>query len=212
MADIFKKEYSGSMDSKYYFTEDKSSFWRQAGKIGATASPQTPNQIGELTSRLNQGLRAVEIGAMNQRLLDQIPLKHFTEMKRLNKLTGAEATLHAPIQDLDLAGFTQHGWNEYDRKEGVEKLKSVIDRAHALDEKGNIPITVHAGGFPAQKWQKTGLYKGGEIEEASKPLQDQKSEMVIVNQDTGQFQSVRYREKEYISGKKNRMVARILNG
>ena len=198
MADFFKREYSGSMDSKYYFTSDKI----PAGKIGATASMQTPNQIGELTSRLNQGLKAVEIGAMNQRLLDQVPLKHFTEMKRLNKLTGAEASLHAPIQDLDLAGFTEHGWNEYERKGSVEKLKSVIDRAHALDEKGNIPITVHAGGFPSQKWQKEGLYKGGEIEETSKPLQDQRSEMAIVNQDTGQMQQVRYREKEYISGKK----------
>ncbi len=198
MADIFKKEYAGSMDSKYYFTSDKI----QAGLIGATASPQTPNQIGELTSRLNQGLRAVEIGAMNQRLLDQVPLKHFTEMKRLNKLTGAEATLHAPIQDLDLAGFTQQGWNDYERKESVEKLKSVIDRAHALDEKGNIPITVHAGGFPAMKWQKEGLHEGGEIKEGAKPIQDQRSEMIAVNQDTGQMQPFRYREKEYISGKK----------
>ncbi len=198
MADIFKKEYAGSMDSKYYFTSEKT----PAGKIGATASPQTPNQIGELTSRLNQGLKAVEIGAMNQRLLDQVPLTHFTEMKRLNKLTGAEATLHAPIQDLDLAGFTQQGWNEFERKESVEKLKSVIDRAHALDEKGNIPITVHAGGMPAQKWQKEGLYGGGAVEKTSKPLQDQRSEMVIVNQDTGQMQQVRYREKEYIDGRK----------
>ena len=83
MADIFKREYAGSMDSKYYFTSDK----LRAGLIGATASPQTPNQIGELTSRLNQGLKAVEIGAMNQRLLDQVPLKHFTEMKILQPIT-----------------------------------------------------------------------------------------------------------------------------
>ncbi len=198
MADIFKKEYSGSMDSKYYFTADK----LHAGKIGATASPQTPNQIGELTSRLNQGLKAVEIGAMNQRLLDQVPLEHFNEIRRLNKLTGSEATLHAPIQDLDLAGFTQQGWNEYERKESVEKLKSAIDRAHHMDINGNIPITVHAGGFPAQKWQKEGLYEGGEIKEEQKKLQDQRSEMVIVNQDTGQMQSVRYKEKDYISGRK----------
>ena len=198
MADIFKKEYSGSMDSKYYFTSDKI----PAGKVGATASPQTPNQIGELTSRLNQGLKAVEIGAMNQRLLDQVPLEHFNEIRRLNKLTGSEASLHAPIQDLDLAGFTQQGWNEYERKESIEKLKSAIDRAHHMDINGNIPITVHAGGFPAQKWQKEGLYEGGEIEEGQKKLQDQRSEMVIVNQDTGQMQSVRYKEKDYISGRK----------
>jgi len=198
MADIFKKEYSGSMDSKYYFTSDKI----PAGKVGATASPQTPNQIGELTSRLNQGLKAVEIGAMNQRLLDQVPLEHFNEIRRLNKLTGSEASLHAPIQDLDLAGFTQQGWNEYEKKESIEKLKSAIDRAHYMDINGNIPVTVHAGGFPAQKWQKEGLYEGGEIEEGQKKLQDQRSEMVLVNQDTGQMQSVRYKEKDYISGRK----------
>ena len=123
MADIFKKEYSGSMDSKYYFTSDKI----PAGKVGATASPQTPNQIGELTSRLNQGLKAVEIGAMNQRLLDQVPLEHFNEIRRLNKLTGSEASLHAPIQDLDLAGFTQQGWNEYEIDENKNKVIEIHD-------------------------------------------------------------------------------------
>ncbi|MBI2106032.1 hypothetical protein HYT56_04315 [Candidatus Woesearchaeota archaeon] len=211
MADNFKKEYAGSMDSKYYFSAEKI----PAGKVGATASPQTPNQIGELTSRLNQGLKAVEIGAMNQRLLDQVPLEHFNEIRRMNKLTGAEATLHAPIQDLDLAGFSQQGWSEFNRKESVEKLKSSIDRARQMDIKGNIPITVHAGGFPAQKWQKEGLYGSKEIKtedgrkikdytiaEGEKTLPDQRSEMMIVNRETGQMQNTRYEIKEYISGEK----------
>jgi len=211
MADNFKREYAGSMDSKYYFSAEKI----PAGKVGATASPQTPNQIGELTSRLNQGLKAVEIGAMNQRLLDQVPLEHFNEIRRMNKLTGAEATLHAPIQDLDLAGFSQQGWSEFNRKESVEKLKSSIDRAHQMDISGNIPITVHAGSFPAQNWQKEGLYGPTEIEteegrkikdytitKETKPLEDQRSEMMIVNRETGQVQNMRYEEKEYISGEK----------
>ena len=68
-----KKDYEGGMDSKYYFT---------AGKIGATTSPQVANQIGELNSRLNQGLKAVELGTMNQRLLDQVPKEHFEEIRR----------------------------------------------------------------------------------------------------------------------------------
>ncbi|MAG45467.1 MAG: hypothetical protein CMH63_01695 [Nanoarchaeota archaeon] len=189
----FKDEYGSSMDSKYYFT---------AGKVGATASPQTPNQIGELTSRLNQGLKAVEIGTMNQRLMDQIPKEHFKEIRRLGKLTGSEASMHAPIQDLDLAGFTQQGQDEFERKENIEKLKSVIDRAHLMDDKGNVPITIHAGSMPAQKWKKEGLFEGGEIEEGQKQLEDQRSEMVIVNQDTGQMQMVKYKEKEYIDGRK----------
>ena len=56
--------------------------------------------------------------------------------------------------------------------------------------------------MPAQKWQKEDLYGGGAVEKTSKPLQDQRSEMIIVNQDTGQMQQVRYREKEYIDGRK----------
>ncbi len=189
----FKDGYDSSMDSKYYFT---------AGKVGATASPQTPNQIGELTSRLNQGLKSVEIGTMNQRLMDQIPKEHFKEIKRLGELTGSEATLHAPIQDLDLAGFTQQGQDEFERQENIEKLKSVIDRAHLMDSSGNIPITVHAGSFPAQKWKKTGIFEGGEVEEGQKHLEDQRSEMAIINQDSGQMQIVKYKEKEYIDGRK----------
>src|SRR3989344_8795633 len=102
-----KDNYDSSMDSKYYFS---------AGKIGATASPQVANQIGELNSRLNQGLKAVELGAMNQRLMDQVPKEHFKEARRLGILTGSEASLHAPIQDLDLAGFTQQGWDPNARK------------------------------------------------------------------------------------------------
>ena len=200
MSNNFKKEYNSANDSSYYFS---------AGKIGATASPQTPNQIGELTSRLNQGLKAVEIGAMNQRLMDQIPLDHFKEIKRMNILTGAEATLHAPIQDMDLTGFTQQGWNENERKGSVNQLKSVIDRAHLMDIKGNIPITIHAGSSPLQKWQREqygGVEKDGYIDytvdENTKKLPDQKSEMVIVNRDTGQMQLVKYDEKTYITGEK----------
>ena len=189
----FMRDYFTSLDSEYKFSTD----FTRAGKIGATGSVQTPNQIGELTSRLNQGLKAVEVGTMNQRLMDQIPKEHFTEMRRLSKLTGSEATLHAPIQDLDLAGFTQQGWNNFERLENIEKLKSVIDRAHLLDDKGNIPITVHAGGLPVQKWKKSGL-----LDEEGKEAPDTRSEMAIVNQDTGQMQLVKYDVKEYASGKK----------
>ena len=187
MADNFKDDYNGSMDSKYHFS---------AGRIGATTSPQVANQIGELTSRLNQGLNVVEVGAMNQRLLDQVPTEHFTEMRRLNKLTGSTATLHAPIQDLDLAGFTQQGWNDGERINSVAKLSSVLDRAHELNPDGGIPVTVHSGGMGAQKWQKEGLK-----DEYGKEVTDARSETTIVNQESGQFQPVRYKEKKTFGGK-----------
>ena len=187
MTDNFKEKYEGSLDSKYYFS---------SGKIGATTSPQSPNQIGELTSRLNQGLKVVELGALNQRLLDQVPREHFEEVRRLNKLTGAQASLHAPIQDLDLTGFTQQGWNEFERKTNVNKLISSVDRAHLMDPEGNTPVTVHAGGTFAQRWQKEGL----ETEEG-KPIKDARSEMVIVNRDSGQVQLTQYKKKKYFGGR-----------
>ena len=187
MTDNFKEKYEGSLDSKYYFS---------SSRVGATTSPQSPNQIGELTSRLNQGLKVVELGALNQRLLDQVPKEHFEEVRRLNKLTGAQASLHAPIQDLDLTGFTQQGWNEFERKTNVNKLISSVDRAHLMDPEGNTPVTVHAGGTFAQRWQKEGL----ETEEG-KPIKDARSEMVIVNRDSGQVQLTQYKKKKYFGGR-----------
>ena len=176
-----KKEYEGSMDSKYYFS---------ASKIGATASTQVANQIGELNSRLNQGLKAVELGTMNQRLLDQVPKEHFTEIKRMADLTGAEPSLHAPIQDLDLAGFTQQGWDSNQRKRSVEQLKGVVEKAHLMDPDGNVPITIHAGTFPSQKWEKKGL-----MDEEGKPAPDTRSEMMIINEQTGEIRPTKYRER-----------------
>ncbi|MBU2639859.1 MAG: hypothetical protein KKG75_04110 [Nanoarchaeota archaeon] len=176
-----RDDYDSSMDSKYYFS---------AGKIGATTSPQVANQIGELNSRLNQGLKAVELGAMNQRLMDQVPKEHFTEIKRLNKLTGSEASLHAPIQDLDLAGFTQQGWDPSQQERSIRQLNSVIERAHMMDPEGNTPITVHAGGFPTQKWKKI-----EEEVDGKKVTKDLRTEMMLINQQTGEVQPVRYEER-----------------
>lgn len=165
-----------------------------AGRIGATASPQVANQIGELNSRLNQGLKAVELGTMNQRLLDQVPEEHFREARRLGKLTGSEASLHAPIQDLDLAGFSQQGWDPTERKRKVAQLGAVVKKAHLLDPEGNTPITIHAGTFPAQKWQKDwkdSVWK----DEKGKPVEDKKSEMMLINPHSGEVRPTRYKEK-----------------
>ncbi len=165
-----------------------------AGRVGATSSPQVANQIGELNSRLNQGLKAVELGTMNQRLLDQVPEEHFREARRLGKLTGSEASLHAPIQDLDLAGFTQQGWDPNERKRKVAQLGAVVKKAYLLDPDGNTPITIHAGTFPAQKWRKD--WEGTEYKDKEgKVVEDKRSEMMIINPHTGEVRPTRYRDR-----------------
>lgn len=173
---------------------EKPKYTFAAGRIGATASPQVANQIGELNSRLNQGLKAVELGTMNQRLLDQVPEEHFREARRLGKLTGSEASLHAPIQDLDLAGFTQQGWDPNERKRKVAQLGAVVKKAHLLDPEGNTPITIHAGTFPAQKWQKDWKDQVWKDDEG-KPVEDKRSEMMLINPHTGEVRPTRYRER-----------------
>jgi sugar phosphate isomerase/epimerase len=184
-----KKEYEGGMDSKYYFS---------ASQLGATTSPQVANQIGELNSRLNQGLNAVELGAMNQRILDQVPKEHFEEVHRMSKLTGLKASLHAPIQDLDLAGFTQDGWDPNQRERSVRQLNSAIDKAHLMDPEGNTPVTVHAGSSPVNKWEKEGLEeydrKTGEI----RKVEDRRSEMLMINEHSKQMSKATYRKRRRI--------------
>ncbi len=202
----FNDEYTSSMDSKYYFKT----------RLGAPTSIQSPNQLGEASSRLNEGIKQVEVGALSQNILDQVPKTHFDEIRRLNKLTGAEASFHAPIQDLDIAGFVpgQNVWSADQQKENIEKIKGFIDKVNTLGrseediKKGrgqeNIPIVLHGGTLPAQKYQKTGLAEGGkyfEDEELEKAkLQDQRSEILIVNQETGQLQGVKYEEMKRLDG------------
>jgi hypothetical protein len=181
-----KQDDNDTMSSKYSFS---------ASKIGATTSPQVANQIGELNSRLNQGLKDVELGTMNQRLLDQVPQEHFTEIKRMAKLTGAEPSLHAPIQDLDLAGFGQQGWDPHERENKVRQLGKVVDKAYLLDPTGNTPITIHAGSGPVQKWQNKGLKE--ETREGIKEMKDARSEMGIVNQQSGEVTNIRYDKRKY---------------
>ena len=135
---------------------------------------------------------------MNERLLDQVPKEHFTEIHRMAKLTGAEPSLHAPIQDLDLAGFGQQGWDPHEQQRKIKQLEGVMDKAHLLDPKGNTPIVVHAGTFPAMKWEKGGLKKidpeTGETIEAP----DSRSEMMLINQQTGEVRPTRYKERHRI--------------
>src|SRR3989344_2259842 len=59
-----------------------------------------------------------------------------------------------------------------------------------MDPDGNTPITIHAGGFPAQKWKKI-----EEEADGRKETRDLRTEMMLINQQTGEVQPVRYKER-----------------
>src|SRR3989344_4034406 len=131
MINPFKSKYEGSMDSAYVPNY----------ALGAPTSPQTANQIAEATARLNAGVLGVDLALIDERLFETVPKQHFKEIDRLMKITGAKATIHGPI--IDLAGFTQQGWQEEFRRESERKINYYLDMAHEVDSQGNTPLNFH---------------------------------------------------------------------
>jgi len=113
-------------------------FQRRASKLGSPTSPMTPKQLEEMSKRLNEGLKNVEIGAIQPETFDTIPKEHFQEVRRLAKLTDTNMSMHAPI--VDPAGFQQSQdgagvWSEQLRKNTVNQISSFFDRAAYMIEK-----------------------------------------------------------------------------
>lgn len=163
-------------------SEFSTGYRMQPGIIGAPTNPQTANQIAEVTARLNEGMRAVEVGALGPEVFETIPKQQFREIKALAKLTGSEMTVHAPM--IDPSGFSKDGWNESQRSEAERQLNNVIAKSAELGDK-NVCVTIHSSGIPAYEWQKEFADKGG------------KAMMVVVNQETGQLAPVRTEKRFY---------------
>jgi len=145
-------------------------------RLGATTSIQTANQITEVSQRLNEGVKVVELSPISSDIFEGIPEEHWKEAERIGKLTGAEMTLHAPI--VDPAGFTREGWSETNRRESEIRFEKALDRAHQLNPRGNTPVAIHATiGVPAIEWK---MVDG-------KP---QQSAFYAVNRETGQLSPV----------------------
>jgi len=136
------------------------------GRIGSPTSFQTANQVSEVSARLKEGTKVVELQPLQPEIFDTIPAQQFTEIKQLMKLSGAEPTIHGPL--IDPAGFTEGGvWTETNRKNSEREMFNAVVRAHQLDAKGNIPVTFHATGargipsydpIPGQEEKKEVLY------------------------------------------------------
>lgn len=160
------------------------------GKIGATTSIQTANQIAEVEARLKEGMKTVEVSMINPQVLESIPKSHFKEIGQLAKLSGAEITMHAPI--IDPSGFTQQGWSERNREEAEREFTEAIKKAHEMNEQGNIPVTIHASSIPANEWRKS-LGK------------DYKDSIVVVNPETGELRGMPREERYSIGENKPRL-------
>ena len=181
MADDYeiKDIYQGGYDSlKPSYGESFTGVRVSAGKLGAPTSAQTANQIKDINKLLNQGIIPIEIGTVQPEVFDQIPKQHFREMKRMAKLTGAEISVHAPIQGIEPSGIDpeeRRPWDESHRKMTEKQLKSVVDRAIEVDEDGKVPITIHSSNLPGSEYK---------IDEKGNKVRDK---VVLINQETGKF-------------------------
>jgi len=169
------------------------------GELGGTTSIQTANQLKEVNNLLNQGVKNTELSLINPEVFEMMPKDHLKEVHRLNKLTGAESTMHAPT--LDPSGFTQQGWSRSNREEVEKQFTNFVERSHELSPDGNMPVTIHASVIPGSEMIPTKIKMGGKEAYGPliKPEEKNKAEvmgrMVAVDQETGQFIPL---EREYL--------------
>lgn len=184
-------------DSKYgkeFSTGVGPGYGTSSGVFGITTDPRTANQLQAVSNKLNTGAKVVEITGIAMQTLDMIPKQHYKEIERLKKLVGAEMTFHGPL--VEPSGVGQNGFDPVMKKQAEHQMWSAVDRAHDLDPKGNVVVTLHSSnGLPMpETWTK---------DEKGKT---QLSGIFVVNEDTGRVGSLPRAEANYFEGKKEYKV------
>ncbi|MEK6841795.1 MAG: sugar phosphate isomerase/epimerase [Nanoarchaeota archaeon] len=159
--------------------------YMSAGSFGATTDPRSANVLQEVSTKLNMGVKQIEIEGVSAEIFDSIPKPHMKEVNRLAKLTGVEISLHGPV--MDVAGFTQNGFSENDRMLAERKVRETLMRSHDLNPDGNIPVNFHsAEGIqgsqllpPDKRTKEAGNYQ----------------KMIAVNRDTGRMAPLEVEER-----------------
>ncbi len=149
-------------------------------KLGISTDPRTANILKEVSEKITPGGKVIELSLIDLgEATASVPKQHLDEVRRLSKLTGVEVTVHGPITDA--SGITeQNVFSEHQRQTVERKLLQMIERSHAINPDGNIPVTFHTSNrLPGPTWEKT---------------PDGKEEVIlmpVVNRDTGQLTQVK---------------------
>lgn len=162
--------------------------------IGSPTGIQTANQVNEVVSRIREGVKNVEIQAIQPEVFEQIPQQHFEEMSQVARLAGVKTSVHAPI--IDPAGFGERGYEgEKARIDSEARLWNVIEKAHELDKNGKVPIVMHStAGIPGSS------YKPGNVSPGEKGrFQEQK--IILINQETKELVPLEEERKFYPGGR-----------
>ena len=152
------------------------------GDFSLTTRPDTANQIKEISDKINQGVRNIEVTGISPGVFESIPDQHLTEINRLKKLTGMNLTFHGPI--LEPTGINNGGWSEDSRKEIENQMWSALERSHKLDPTGNINVTFHSSNI-------------GEMNSRVKGAdgKDKSVRMGIIDEHSGEIQAIKPRKE-----------------
>lgn len=177
------------------------------GRLGTHASAMVAKQLEELNSRLNEGIKNVEIGTVDPSKFDLVPKQHFTEMRRLAQFTGSNLSLHAPLVDPSGISSREGGggqWSEQNRIHASHQISSFLDRAAEMAKKDsdgnlieNIPVVLHGGNVMAHHHEE-GLYR---LDANGKKVPTYRT-MTLINQETGQLQAIQHETRIKPSGVK----------
>jgi len=138
-----------------------------AGSLGMTTDPRVGNILQEASTKLNMGVKQIELALVSPEIFDAIPTQQLKEMNRLRKLTGVDISVHAPVTEA--SGITQQGFDELNRISEEKRFSDVLIRSHEVNPEGNVMVTAHSSaGLPATQWGKIPDMKTGFAGEAKK--------------------------------------------
>ena len=185
-------------------------------RLGTQTNPSVPSQLQEFGKKINEGVKNIEIGALQVETFESIPKQHLKTISEWAKLADVGVSLHAPVVGFDAGGFEQGRiWTETKRRYNEQFLKTVLERAHLLskgkDKDGNydsVPVVIHATspetkgiiyekGLQRIKRDKNGkpiIKDGNEVLENYEDNLGVRS-MRIVNQNTGEVQEIKHEIK-----------------
>ncbi len=157
--------------------------------LGMTTDPRTANVIQDASTKLNAGVKQIELSLVSPEVFDAVPKQQLKEINRLSKLTGVSVSVHGPI--VEATGISQQGFSELNREGAERKISEALIRSHEVSPDENIPVTFHsAEGIPGSEWR-TLTGKEGEERIAKR--------MIAVDRDSGKMIPLE-EEKKYYPG------------
>lgn len=157
-----------------------------ASSFGLATDPRTANQIQTINQKLNTGAKIIEVSGVSDQVLQSIPKQHFREINRLKKLTGVDLTFHGPL--VEPTGLGEKKWDPALRKQAERQILHAVERAHELDPKGNVVVTLHASLNLPEPVTRTKNEEGKEII----------SNIAVIDERTGSYGILPQQPKNYL--------------